>query len=769
MAVGGLLLFSCEREIEKFTRPEWLEGKLFTQLEQVPEVDSFANCLRITGYDTLINASGSYTIFAPDNSAMNDYLGETGYSSFTAMPVEEVQKLVRTHIVQNPWSKEQLQMLDVTGWINPEDPNNDEPWGYKRQTLMKDGNRRYFIKIERNVAQIVDSTESNILRTVYPNSRKYLPIFFDEYMDIAQLNSADYEFYFERPYEPGQIYYSGAKLDPEDYFAENGFIYRIDKVVEPLQNAEQLIQNSTVASYKRYLDAIYLFPLFYENEEETFKQPGAEEGLDVPTLYDLDFENVTFDIHEELTGRENVNTRNTIRYHYGILPPTDEAMTELIDDVMTGGDHWASYNQIPENIKLILVNSHMAINPIYQSDLEYGFINGEKDSVLIDPDDVIEKHYGSNATFLGLKKAIVPRAFTSVSGPVYLRPGFETYMNAIEFSKILPAIKRSTANYGFFVLDDEQLKLDSSLFISRDLINPRIFQVTSYEAGTPNPLPIRRTEFEMNLQMLNQVATDLPSGMGRKEFIPNLAGNYIVYNNEDYYLYFGTDSIFVPAPSVTGGAPSYYGYQPVPSGDSVIGITPVRLEEPTDNGETYQVNGWFYFPRNELNTTVSTYSRFYQVIVAAGLRDIFLDFTFTTPSEKYTILMPTNEAMEDSVVVAALDNMSKAEKEQFVLNHFIPGNMIFTDGKMPSGKYETLARDEEASTIYNTVYRTVDLRTSVDRIEILDESGGVISTIDEEQGRNNILTAINLYEDDNNYDYWVTNGVIHEIDTVLIR
>ena len=63
----------------------------------------------------------------------------------------------------------------------------------------------------------------------------------------------------------------------------------------------------------------------------------------------------------------------------------------------------------------------------------------------------------------------------------------------------------------------------------------------------------------------------------------------------------------------------------------------------------------------------------------------------------------------------------------------------------------------------------MDLRTSVDRIEILDESGGVISTIDEEQGRNNILTAINLYEDDNNYDYWVTNGVIHEIDTVLIR
>jgi hypothetical protein len=32
--------------------------------------------------------------------------------------------------------------------------------------------------------------------------------------------------------------------------------------------------------------------------------------------------------------------------------------------------------------------------------------------------------------------------------------------------------------------------------------------------------------------LLNHVATEQPKGIAKKEFIPNLAGNYIVVNNE---------------------------------------------------------------------------------------------------------------------------------------------------------------------------------------------------------------------------------------------
>lgn len=765
VVVVGIMAVSCQKEVNKFERPQWLEGKLYTQLLTIPEIDSFIVCVERTGYDTLINSSGSYTVFAPDNEAFGRYLQAHSYSSVWDIPMSELLDIVKVHIIQNPWSKSQLQTLDVTGWINKRDPNNDEPWGYKRETLLKDPNRKYWVNIVLNNATIVDSTQGSSTRMVYSSSRKYLPLFFDEYMNIAEVTSNDYAFYFDRPYEPGNIYFSKAKLDQEDFFAENGFIYRIDEVVESLRNVEQLLENSPGGyQYSTYLNTLYLFPIFYENLEETFKQPGAELGLEVPTLYDLDYPRLVFDIHEELTGRTTIDVRNTIRYHNGMMAPTNEAMNDLINNVITdnsGYPHWANYENVPENVKQIVANAHMSENPVYESDMLKGFLNGEQDSVFIDPSDVVEKHYGSNATFVGLKKAVVPRAFTSVAGPVYLRPGYLTYMRAIEFSKILPAIKRPNAQYSFFVVPDEVIQFDSSLIIRPDPLQPRRFIVMSWNKGAR--LMERRTEFEMNLQMLNQVGTALPKGLARKEYIPNLAGNFIVFNNEPIKVSIGEgDSIEFMPPTVSGGVDNVFGY----NGDSIIGVAPVELEEPTDNGVTYAAAGWFSFPRLDLYIALRNYPHFYALIDRAGLVDhIYSEFTFTTDSERYTVFVPSLRAIDNYRPV--LDSMSTEELEKFVKHHFVPGTLIFTDGNSPSGDYESM-RIDETSTIYNTVYTKVNINSTIDQIHLMDSEGGTIFTIDEKESENNIMTTVDISNDDDLENY-VTNGVLHEIDTILIR
>ena len=62
-----------------------------------------------------------------------------------------------------------------------------------------------------------------------------------------------------------------------------------------------------------------------------------------------------------------------------------------------------------------------------------GFVFG---AVLISFYLIREKKVGSNATFIGLNEAIVPRAFSSVTGPVYLRQGYRKIMFLI-MEKIL--------------------------------------------------------------------------------------------------------------------------------------------------------------------------------------------------------------------------------------------------------------------------------------------------------------------------------------------
>src|SRR5690554_399926 len=124
--LGAYLLNSgCrEEEPEKYQRPDWLAGKLYTQMLDVEELSMFAQSVELTGYADIIDVSGSYTVFAPTNQAMNEWLAQKNYASVESVPLDELTDLVKYHIVQNPWTKSQLRTLDVFGWIDTLDVTN---------------------------------------------------------------------------------------------------------------------------------------------------------------------------------------------------------------------------------------------------------------------------------------------------------------------------------------------------------------------------------------------------------------------------------------------------------------------------------------------------------------------------------------------------------------------------------------------------------------------------------------------------------------------
>ncbi len=692
---GTLLVNSCQPEFEKFEKPEWIEGKLFQQLQSIPETELFEICVKRSGFDTILNSS-NFTIFIPVNNAFEEYFANHPvYSSIQEMSDNEVTALVKRHIIQNPWSRDQLQRANEDGWINKRDPENDKPWSYKRQTLLKDGNRNYWIQQEPGgELRIVDSTKSNEFITVYQPSRKYVPFFFDQFMDIAEISSSDFEFYFDRPYESGFMYMAGAQLSPIDYFAENGFIFTLDKVVPPLRNVEQLLESSEYGNdYSMFLDLIHLFPSFQKNEEQTNLQEGVEEGFEVPILYDLDYDDLVFDIHEEMTGRYIQDENTATRYHHGILAPTNQAFQDLIDNVITvrSGDstRWPTFQKLPMYIKRVLVNAHMSKSPVYLSGLEHGFINGEWDSVFVDPANAIEKQFGSNATFIGLNKAIVPRAFSSVTAPVYLRPQYIGFMKGLELSGLGPAIRRRNANYSFYVVQVGENHFDN------------------WEQSSIMSL------------FLDQVGTSLPKEIARKEFIPTLGGNFIVYDTTR---------------------------------------RPTQLEEPTDNGNTYKAGG-FNQPRPGKLFWIMKYRfpLFFGLMEKAALVDpSWGKLTFMNESEFHTILAPTDEALLNFNT----DSLTLEELKQFIKYHFIIGDLVFTDGNKPAGVYTTL-RVDETSTKYNPQYSSLNLQPEAGRISIYDNLGKQMCVVPEERKNTNIMCGrrqSGIYQ---------TTGVVHAIDSVL--
>lgn len=752
IALVLLVFYSCRKDVEeKYARPDWLAGKLYTQILEQPELSTFAELVKISGYDTIIDVSGSYTVFAPSNEAFNLYFQNSQYKSVSQMPKSEVMKLVKFHLVQNPWTKKQLQQLDIYGWIDTLDLRNNLPRGYKRETLLLEKNPKFGIVYSTYLKQnsklkrtnLIDTTATSWNRKVFADSRKFSPIFFKDYFDIYDLTPSDYEFYYGRPFTVGDIYYSNGKIVSNEIFAENGFVYTIDRVAQPLRNGQEILSDKSQANqYTSYLNLVNQFAEMEYNEQETNRQPGADQGLKVDSLFTLRYPQLVFDIHSERTkpprGVFGLPSNVTIRYHHGIIAPTNEAMNQLVNQYIAGPNNWGSLQASPENIKRIIANSGLSINPIYQTDVRKGFQNGENDIIEVDESSIVQKEYGSNCTFIGVNKPIVPRAFSSVTGPVYTRKGFSKSMFAIEASGLLSALKRKGANYSFYVESDANSSLDSSFIQDGN----RFYAIML----APSVRQVSFTTEDLRLLFLNHVGTEVPKGVARKEFIRNLAGNYIIVDNV--------------TKEVKGSSPTTYGYR----GNRVVNVIPRQISTNADNGITYEIDNWFDFSANSMYSQISAYFvKFHSLMKKAGLSDDKLSrYTFMSENQTYTALIPNDSVLN----TINTDAMSTSQLRNFLLTHFIQGDMIFTDGKRPSGYYET-ARIDEASTQFSTVYSQIRLVPGVDKITIPAKDGSTYLVVNESPKTNQITGRSVSTTGTEAFANIVSTGVVHEIKGVL--
>jgi len=490
---------------------------------------------------------------------------------------------------------------------------------------------------------------------------------------------------------------------------------------------------------------INLFPEFEYNDEKTMDQPGADEGFEVDSLFDITYPQLAFNIYNENTkapaGTMGLPGNVTIRYHHGLIAPTDEAMTEFINEYLVGPNKWGTLADSPEHIKRIIANTHMCTNPIYQTDLEKGFYNGEMDIVRMNPADIVQKQYSSNCTFIGLNKAVVPRAFSSVTGPVYLQRGYSKVMYAIERAGLLPALKRENANYLFYVESDLNTTLDSSLVYDIRLGQFSVWQITGSS----------RTKFtlttnDLRTLILNHIGTEYPRGIAKKEFIKNLAGNFLIVNNE--------------TSEVTGTAPTTNGYR----GTIPVTNYPAQISTDADNGITYDVDDWFNFRATTLFLTLSTYyPDFHNLLRKAGLSlDREYRYSFISENEYYTVFVPTSAALN----IYRADTISIDNLKNFLLLHFVQGDLIFTDGNKSSGYYET-ARVDEKSTPYSIINTQIYINPGYDIINLPGKTGDNYLTVTESSS-SNVLAGRNLGTGAETFPNIVNNAVIHKIDTVLL-
>ena len=701
----------CESPMEKnakYQRPAGLAGKVYTVVEAQDDLSTFAECIERTKVDQLIDKSGLYTVMSPTNEAFAAYLADNGFNSIEDIDSVELKRLVEFHVVLMPWSKDQLRSLTFTGWVDPENPSS-VALGYKRTTLLKNPNKHY--------------NTSGGERTVFVSTNKYAPFFYSEYMSYYDLTSDDYQYYFDRPYSASELFYGGAQIVSDEIPAENGTVYKIDKVVEPMGNGEEFMQANQVGqSYSQFYNLIQSKAEFTYNISATQQQEGADLGEDIDSLYDISYPRVVLDIRDESTS---TITESTVGYHHAIYAPENVAYEHFVNSVLLAPNHYTSMSRVPRFLTDMVVNAHLRPYYPYYKSLENTsyIINGIGDKVIIDESKVLERSYGSNCSFIGLSEVISPRALKGVSAPVLLRPNYSTYMWGMKSIALEQMLGRSGEDFIFYTIPNHILAEDSTLEVVWDDPQEETYDLISYdddgEVVKLNNADVRNIYF-------TQIALSTPHGNARKEFIPNLNGSFIVIDNVNNTVSAGGGNEYVP--------------------------TELTQENP-DNGQVFTIDGWLNAPTLSLYNKLSSSGEFATLLEATGLLNpLTYSLTFQDLNHNYTVLAPTDEAF------AAYDTtgLGMDGLKELLLRHIIKGDLLFTDKVKGATEYAT-----ESLTGHK-----ISISLDYDAINILENDGSVFYTIEEDGDKTNAMTVEDIDASVEGLKYEV-RGVYHQIDKVI--
>src|SRR4030043_2471875 len=307
---------SCEKKFDEYYKvPEDLIGTILEVLDDDGNYTQFIKAVELADYADVLGRTGNFTVFAPDDNAFAEFFNESGYSSLEDIPADELEAMVYYHIIFWAYSKFMLlyglgiQDVDIEySTLNFKQPTKYIP----PKTMEVDTLGRVF--------------------NVY-HFPKFIPVYSDELFAELDLSATvNYSFLY-----PGSTWggfnVDRARVIEYDVPAQNGWIHKIDKVLVPPPNHDDILEER--GEYSIFNDLVnkntsYQFSWTYTYDQENDGDPNEDGILDsifldvndiFPPESSPDFENVANN------GRQNILT---------VFAPTNEAFQSFFTNHTRG-------------------------------------------------------------------------------------------------------------------------------------------------------------------------------------------------------------------------------------------------------------------------------------------------------------------------------------------------------------------------------------------------------------------------------------------------
>lgn len=705
-----LLAFtSCVSDFDKYyTTPGWLKGNAWQALEAKGNFKLFLSAVARTSYKDLVQGKGLITVMAPTDSAFQAYLTKYHYATVNDIPLSTLTKLVGYHLVYYSFDKEEFE--------------NYQPNGVESVNTLPGVYYKFRTKSLDSISTTIDPTTVNNAVVKVIHKERFLPVFsFNLFSSYGIDAKANYEFFYPNSKWTGADGFNVSNASVNDYavVTDNGYIYSINQVLEPLETINTQLSNASNYStfkqcYDRFVEYVYdaQSTTAYGNGDSLFIQYAN--GL--PPIAS-EWTNDVYSISADYTQLSALSLQA-----YNAFAPDNTAMQSFFTK------YWAPYYNNISQVNFLplyyLLSNHVYTGkPLFPEIIEKGQIQSTYGTTIqFNRSSAEMKSMCVNGTLYGLDHVLVPPMFTKVTSPMFCDPQYNMILDMMINSSYISTLTSDQATFKVFypsntmITNNTTLEGDALQYINTNTkqSGAQELQINGLNGWTA--MQVSQKKSFAGSHIATKLISSQVSSQGTTQCIYStmVPFNYIYTNGNQVY----SSAIYN-------------------SGNAAMVPTFTKIAGDWTNGDAYSLSGAtasaLVPESNEFLNVITSlscptdYTYFKAVISSSGLAAASPPYGFLQGG-RFIVLIPTSAAILAGYKALKIPTTPASKVVNFLEPYFIDVNSSnMTDYPFPGeGVQGTLVSFGNNSSGQKATFKLVDKGTG---LQIIDAKGNVANVL----------------------------------------
>ena len=470
LLMSAFALQGCQDDVLT-GQPSWLGNSIYERLEEDGNYTTMLRLIDDLGQHEVLSHTGSKTLFAANDDAFQQWFSHNGWgvSRYEQLSVSQKKLLLNNSMVNNAYLIELLS----NGRPQGEDSHPAEGRTMRRETATSVYDSVQIMK--------PDQMPSTPVWARFKNNGRSIPVlkdatsapmihFLPSYMKINKITSTDLDVLTNhQASDINEAWVNGKKVIERDITCKNGYIQKVDGVIESSPNMAEIVhQHPAMSRWAKMMDR-FCAPYYTAEGTREYNRLYNNQDSVYILRYFSDYSaggaNTTTPSGEAVNAKlkfdpgwnQYVSTSGDANMNYdagAMFVPTNQALEAWWQN--EGKDLQTEYGEIdsiPEATMAKLINVNM--RDVFSEAIPTKFdkvLNDAKVEMGIRIEDVDSCFMGCNGVVYMVNRVYTPAEFASVAYPALAHP---TVMNiiywAIDQLNFLPYLLSMDSQYSLIL------------------------------------------------------------------------------------------------------------------------------------------------------------------------------------------------------------------------------------------------------------------------------------------------------------------------------